>query len=97
MISKNLSRVLLAPIVSEKAVQRMDAAFWVTETATKAEIKKAVEELFEVSVKKVTTVTARKRIGGRFAKRGNTNRTYVKRKKAYIQLAPNSEFNLALD
>ena len=54
MTTERLMKVLLAPHVSEKSANMADASdqyiFKVTPDATKPEVKKAVESLFEVKV-----------------------------------------------
>jgi large subunit ribosomal protein L23 len=92
MISEErLLKVLLAPHISEKttiASEKDNAiVFKVTTDATKAEIKAAVEKLFDVTVTGVRTVNVKgktKRFGARFGKRNDW-------KKAYVTLAEGSE------
>ncbi|NTS76869.1 50S ribosomal protein L23 [Catenovulum sp. SM1970] len=94
MISEErLLKVLLAPHISEKATLTAEndntIVFKVTTDATKAEIKAAVEKLFEVSVDAVRTVNVKgktKRFGARFGKRSDW-------KKAYVTLAEGSELD----
>jgi large subunit ribosomal protein L23 len=80
--------VLLEPHVSEKATlaseQGNQVVFKVRRDATKAEIGKAVELLFEVKVEGVQVANARgkvKRFGATFGRRSDW-------KKAYVRLAP---------
>lgn len=88
MINENrLYQVLLAPRVTEKSVGMAENAnqyvFKVATDATKAEVKAAVETLFEVSVEDVKTLNMkgkRKNFGRRAGKRSDW-------KKAYIRLA----------
>lgn len=88
MISENrLYQVLLAPRVTEKTVTLSEGSnqyvFKVAKDATKAEVKTAVEKLFEVSVEDVKTLNVkgkRKNFGRRAGKRSDW-------KKAYIRLA----------
>ena len=60
MSKERLMKVLLSPLVSEKSATAADAArqftFKVTTDATKPEIAKAVELLFDVEVDKVQTI-----------------------------------------
>ncbi len=62
--------ILIAPIRTEKAVSSMEFAstltFKVADTATKADVKKAVEETFKVKVDAVRTYTTMK--GGKRAR-----------------------------
>ncbi|WP_111978848.1 50S ribosomal protein L23 [Algibacillus agarilyticus] len=92
MISEErLLKVLKAPHVSEKATQTAEGnntlVFKIATDATKAEVKAAVEKLFEVSVTGVRTTNVKgksKRFGARFGKRADW-------KKAYVTLAEGSE------
>ncbi|HET7370416.1 MAG TPA: 50S ribosomal protein L23 [Gammaproteobacteria bacterium] len=94
MNQSKLMDVLLAPHVSEKATLVGDAhnqnVFKVRRDASKIDIAKAVELMFDVKVQSVSTVNMRgkqKRFGGRLGRQGNW-------KKAYVTLAPGSEINL---
>ena len=52
--------VILSPVITEKATmasERNQVVFKVARTATKPQIKEAVEKLFDVKVKSVNTVT----------------------------------------
>ena len=57
----NLSKVILMPHVSEKSVMIADnvkqQTFKVASTATKKDVKEAIEKLFEVEVIKVNILT----------------------------------------
>ncbi|MBO9491025.1 50S ribosomal protein L23 [Endozoicomonas sp. G2_1] len=94
MISEErLLKVLLAPNISEKATVAAEAnntvVFKVATTATKAEIKAAVEKLFEVKVEGVRTLNVKgkaKRTGARFGRRSDW-------KKAYVTLAEGSDID----
>lgn len=87
-------QVLLAPHISEKAslaADRGQYVFKVAKTATKPEIKAAVEALFSVKVKSVqtTVVPGKSKRFGRFeGRRGDT-------KKAYVSLQPGFDINFA--
>ena len=93
MNQERLYKVLLGPVISEKAAVLADAAnqvvFKVTTDATKAEIAAAVEKLFNVSVEQVRTVNVK----------GKTKRTRHGMgqrndwKKAYVRLAEGSDIN----
>jgi len=91
--SERLMKVLLGPHVSEKttmaAEQSNQIAFKVVPDATKPEIKKAVEMLFNVKVDNVTVSNVRgkvKRSGQRFGKRKSW-------KKAYVRLEAGQDIN----
>lgn len=84
MNQEKVMKVLLAPHVSEKSTIVADAhnqyVFKVATDATKAEVKKAVEQLFEVGVAKVTTVNVKgktKRFGARQGRRADWKKAYV--------------------
>jgi large subunit ribosomal protein L23 len=95
MNQERLMKVLVSPVVSEKAAMAADAAnqyaFKVTTDATKPEIAKAVELLFEVQVDAVRVVNVkgkRKRFGAVQGKRNDW-------KKAYVRLKPGQDIDFA--
>ena len=67
----NLSKIILMPHVSEKTVMIADnvkqQTFKVASTATKKDVKEAIEKLFDVDVVKVNilTVTGKQKVFGR--------------------------------
>jgi large subunit ribosomal protein L23 len=79
-------KLIKRPIVSEKNSMLAERGVYVFETeksATKTEIKNAVEKLFRVKVKSVRTAVCRDR-----ATRGRTGASEVRYwKKALVQLA----------
>ncbi|KFZ28895.1 MULTISPECIES: 50S ribosomal protein L23 [Pseudidiomarina] len=84
MREERLLKVILAPHVSEKSTVAAETAntvvFKVAKDANKAEIKAAVEKLFEVEVEGVRTVNVKgktKRTGMRFGKRSDWKKAYV--------------------
>jgi large subunit ribosomal protein L23 len=78
--------IILGPLVTEKSTQGSEynqVTFKVSLDASKPEIKKAVESLFEVKVKQVNTIRMKgkvKRFKGHLGKRSNW-------KKAIVSLA----------
>ena len=79
-----LLKVLVAPIISEKATaaaeERGQVLFKVMRDATKPEIKAAVEALFKVKVTAVNTLVRKgklKRFRGILGRQGNTKRAIV--------------------
>ena len=57
--------VLLSPVITEKATMASEhgkVVFKVARTATKPQIKEAVEKLFDVKVKRVNTLTRKGKI-----------------------------------
>ena len=84
MKEERLLKVLLAPHVSEKTTMAAEASntvvFKVAKDSNKAEIKAAVEKLFEVEVEGVRTVNVKgktKRHGQSFGKRSDWKKAYV--------------------
>jgi large subunit ribosomal protein L23 len=95
MNQERLMKVLLSPVVSEKAAMAADTsrqyAFKVTTDATKPEIAAAVELLFDVKVDNVRTVLVkgkRKRFGQVQGKRSDW-------KKAYVRLQEGQDIDFA--
>jgi large subunit ribosomal protein L23 len=90
---ERLMQVILGPHVSEKSTAAAEGAnqvvFRVRRDASKPEIKKAVELLFEVKVDAVSIVNVRgkaKRFGMRSGQRSSW-------KKAYVRLAPGQDLD----
>lgn len=95
MNQERVFKVLLGPHVSEKATVLADAksqfVFKVATDATKLEIKKAVEALFNVKVAGVTTLNVK-------GKTKRTVRGLGKRndwKKAYVALQPGQDLDFS--
>ena len=85
--------VIKRPIVTEKSMRGSETGkytFQVADEANKLTIKDAVEELFDVTVTKVNTIT----IPGRLKRRGQ--RVYRVRgyKKAIVTLVPGQKIDL---
>ena len=85
MNQERIMQVLLAPHISEKSAVLADSdrqhVFKVLPTATKTEIKQAVESLFNVKVDQVRVVNVKgktKRFGQRNGKRSDWRKAYVK-------------------
>ena len=90
-----LMQVLVAPIVSEKATMVAEKSnvvtFRVLQSATKPEIKAAVELMFKVEVAKISVLNTKgkaKRFGKTMGRRDNV-------RKAYVMLKPGQELNLS--
>ncbi|MEW8508724.1 MAG: 50S ribosomal protein L23 [Candidatus Thiodiazotropha sp.] len=95
MNNERLMKVLLSPVVSEKSSVVADSnqqyTFRVATDATKREIAKAVEKLFEVEVERVQVVNCKgkqKRFGQVMGKRADW-------KKAYVRLKPGNDIDFA--
>ena len=83
--------IILRPIITEQSMEATDLlkyAFEVAPTAGKAEIKKAVEEIFGVKVMKVTTLN----MDGKVKRVGRYPAGMTKSwKKAVVRLTPDSK------
>jgi len=95
MNQERIFKVLLGPHVSEKATVLAETnsqiVFKVDTTATKLEIKKAVEQLFNAKVDRVSTLNVK-------GKTKRTVRGLGKRndwKKAYVSLEPGQDIDFA--
>ncbi len=90
-----LAKLLVAPIISEKATmlgeKRNQVLFKVLRDATKPEIKAAVELMFKVEVDAVNTTVIKgktKRFGRSIGRRDHV-------KKAYVSLKAGQELNFS--
>ena len=87
---KTVYDIIQKPVITEAAIedlQNKKYTFRVAKDANKIEIKNAVEELFKVSVEKVTTINMKskpKRLG---RSEGRTSEW----KKAIVKLTPDSK------
>jgi large subunit ribosomal protein L23 len=86
--------VILRPLVTEKGMHRANRhnaySFEIATEATKADVRRAVEELFNVKVEKVAIQNRRGKV-----RRGRLRQSVSKPwKKAIVTLAPESKINL---
>lgn len=82
--------VILKPVISEKSMneaQNKKYTFKVAVDATKTEVKEAVEEIFEVDVKKVNIMNVK----GKVKRMGRTAGMTAASKKAIVTLTPDSK------
>lgn len=90
---KDYTDIIIAPVITEKSAIQTEAnvyTFKVATSANKIEIKKAIEDAFNVKVVKVNTLNTKskaKRVG-RYAGR---TKTY---KKAFVTLADGDKIEL---
>lgn len=95
MNQERIYKVLLGPHISEKATivaeEHGQYVFKVTKDATKLEIKKAVEQLFEVSVNSVRTAVVKGK--AKRTRHGMGQRSDWK--KAYVSLEQGQEIDFA--
>ena len=90
---KLYSDIIIAPVITEKSMagrQNNVYTFKVIKSATKDEIKSAIEEAFKVTVKNVNTLNtkSKRRRVGKYAGRTKTF------KKAIVTLADGSTIDL---
>jgi large subunit ribosomal protein L23 len=93
--------VIVAPVITEKTTEQMEAqsvyTFIVSKDANKIEIGKAVEKIWDVSVKDVRTMRyagkSRRSFMARLAKNSSTGRR-ASFKKAVVQLAEGDHIEL---
>ena len=85
MSAANLYEVIRAPRVSEKTARLQEVSnqyvFEISSTATKAEVKAAVEQLFDVKVETVNVVNVKgknKSFRNRTGSRGSWRKAYVR-------------------
>jgi large subunit ribosomal protein L23 len=85
MSTEHILNVLRAPLISEKGARIQESSnqyvFEVASTATKADVKAAVEELFSVKVEAVNVVNVKgksKSFRSRAGRRGDWRKAYVK-------------------
>ena len=90
---ERLMQVLLGPHVSEKATALAEGGnqvvFKVRSDATKVDVRRAVELLFEVKVQRVTVA----RMPAKTKRFGQREGTRAGWKKAYVRLAPGQDIN----
>jgi large subunit ribosomal protein L23 len=95
--NERLMTVLLAPVVSEKATFIADkheqVIFRVAPSATKPEVKAAVEMMFKVQVESVQIANVK----GKKKRFGQFNGKRRDWKKAYVSLMPGQEINFAAE
>ena len=87
---EKLLKILLAPHLSEKAASQY--VFQVVKTAHKKEIKEAVEQLFQVTVKAVNIVNVKGETASKFGRAVGQRASW---KKAYITLAAGQQINIS--
>jgi large subunit ribosomal protein L23 len=86
----NAHDVIIKPLLTEKAYDSIATkkyGFIVCPDATKTDVKKAVEQIFEVKVAKVNTVN----VSGKFKRERGKEGYTSKYKKAYVQLTAKSK------
>ena len=90
MNTQRLTNIIVSPRISEKATMRADIdnqhVFSMLKDATKPEIKKAVELMFDVKVKSVRLMNVQgklTRVGRTFGKRKDWKKAYVRLQEGF--------------
>ena len=90
MNTQRLTNIIVSPRISEKATVRADLdnqhVFSVLKDATKPEVKKAVELMFDVKVKSVRLMNVQGkliRVGRTFGKRKDWKKAYVRLQEGF--------------
>ena len=93
MNNERLSRILIGPVVSEKSTRAADQnkqmVFKVLPDASKPEIRKAVEKMFDVTVTQVQVSNVKGKIK-RFGQTVGRRSDWI---KAYVTLAEGSDID----
>ena len=82
--------VIIKPVISEKSMDMAPSkkyTFKVAVDANKTEIKQAIEEIFDVDVKKVNVIN----MDGKMKRMGRTQGRKPAYKKAIVTLSPDSK------
>lgn len=95
MKQQELVRVLQAPVTSEKSANLADKqdqyVFKVKKSANSANIKRAVEAMFDVKVERVNVMNVK----GKIKRHGRFIGVHSDFKKAYIKLKPGFKIELS--
>ena len=90
MNTQRITNIIVSPRISEKATMRADLdnqhVFSVLKDATKPEVKKAVELMFDVKVKSVRLMNVQgklTRVGRTFGKRKDWKKAYVRLQEGF--------------
>lgn len=86
----NAYDIIISPVLTEKSydgIANLKYTFKVRPSATKTQIKLAVEEVFKVKVAKVNTIN----VDGKMKRMGRTQGRTSAYKKAIVQLAEGSK------
>jgi len=96
MNQERIFQILVAPHVSEKAAALAETSnqyvFKVAVNATKAEVRKSVEQLFKVKVEAVQTL----KVKGKLKRNKHGQSAKPTWKKAYVRLERGQEIDLAV-
>ena len=90
----NAYQIIIRPWITEEATSLTEQNQYVFEVALEAnkiQIRKAIEELFDVQVGSVTTMNVKGKLRRRRTRRGITEGYTKTRKKAIVTLRPESK------
>ncbi|MBD3425315.1 MAG: 50S ribosomal protein L23 [Candidatus Latescibacteria bacterium] len=87
----NFRKIILKPVITEKSTMLRERAnkfvFEVNPRANKNQIKDAIEQFFNVKVRKINTCNVRGKMKTRFTRGGRFSGRLPDRKKAIVTLA----------
>jgi large subunit ribosomal protein L23 len=90
--------ILIKPVITEKMTllqeQKNQYAFEVAKTASKVDIKNAIQKKFNVKVDSVRTVTSKGKRKSQFTRRGRYEGFRSTTKKAIVTLAKDNKIDL---
>ncbi len=89
--------IIKKPVITEKAMklgEQRQYVFEVEPKANKIQIRKAIEEMFEVNVVSIRTARVKGKVRSRFTRRGHTEGRTPLRKKAYVTLKEGQSIEL---
>jgi len=92
-----MRQIIQKPVLSEKAMMHTAEGKYVFQclpSSNKIEIKRAIENMFEVKVKSVRTLLVKPRVVRRLGSKMNPGHKPL-RKKAYVTLMPGFNIELA--
>ncbi len=90
-------QILKKPLITEKAMtlsEKGQYIFEVAPNANKIEIKKAIEDMFEVNIVSIRTARIKGKLKKRFTKTGTQAGRTKLRKKAYVTLKEGQSIEL---
>ncbi len=90
-------QLIKKPLITEKAMNlaaQRQYVFEVHTSANKIQIKKALEEMFEVNITSIRTARVKGKNKSRFTRRGLMRGKTALRKKAYITLQEGQQIEL---
>ncbi|HLC18538.1 MAG TPA: 50S ribosomal protein L23 [Thermodesulfobacteriota bacterium] len=91
---KDIFNTIKAPVITEKSMHKTaegnKVVFWVDPSATKGDVKEAVEKIFNVKVLDVNT----QRVAGKIKRMGRFAGRRPTRKKAYVTLKEGDRIGL---